>query len=589
MSTTATATTDAESSYSVPAEARKLFLDGIVANPLHSSAPPELAEAAQEVHYEGSDLPSLPIPWRFAESIAAIKGFQAAMLGVLLKRKEGRAFGRVVINTDHAQLFIMSTTLTQVLSPTTGEPLGSLLDPATAAKVAVHFPPADLHRAFSTWHRRAATNIYRTADDKYYHIHGSMNPDVTLAALGLPLDIDPPAASLADAVLPIAAAVAKHTAADLDTLMNDTHRQAGTICLTAAEYAASPHGVANAHVGLYELHAHPSANQPPTWWSTPSPASPARPLAGLKVLDLSRVIAAPTLSRELAELGASVLRITAPHITDMDVLHPDLNWGKWNAHLDLRTPDARARLRALIADADVVVDGYRPGVMAKHGFSRDDIFAICAGRTRGVVYVRENCYGWHGPLQNRSGWQQLSDASTGVSHAFGAAMGHAAPVTPVFPNSDYCTGAAGATGVLEALAARGTAGGSYSLDIALNYYSRWLTDSCGQYPAPVWAHLYRTTHGAPVYSHDDNMLTLMPAVLGLVKGNPETARRLFRPDFFEVRETPAAGTKVRCVKPVCRWVGGEVETGFTVGARGNGVDEPRWPEDLGVQVVGVDN
>jgi crotonobetainyl-CoA:carnitine CoA-transferase CaiB-like acyl-CoA transferase len=95
--------------------------------------------------------------------------------------------------------------------------------------------------------------------------------------------------------------------------------------------------------------------------------------------------------------------------------------GKWNTELDLRQEEGRAKLRALVLDADVVLDGYRPGVMAKHGFGKDDILRMIAesDRGRGIVYARENTYGWQGPWAHRSGWQQISDANTGVSYAFG--------------------------------------------------------------------------------------------------------------------------------------------------------------------------
>jgi crotonobetainyl-CoA:carnitine CoA-transferase CaiB-like acyl-CoA transferase len=141
------------------------------------------------------------------------------------------------------------------------------------------------------------------------------------------------------------------------------------------------------------------------------PSSAERPLAGLKVIDLTRVIAAPTITRSLAEMGASVMRITSPNVTDFSGLHQDLNWGKWNCSLDLKkNPEDRKKLAELIKEADVVVEGYRPGAMARNGFSREDIFELVKDRDRGIIHVRENCYGWNGPWSHRSGWQQISDS-----------------------------------------------------------------------------------------------------------------------------------------------------------------------------------
>ena len=85
--------------YSVPEEAAKVLFDGIINNPLHAHIPNEVKEAAQHVQYVGSSEPTLPINWRFAESIAAIKGFQGSMLNVLLKKRYGLPYQQIVINT----------------------------------------------------------------------------------------------------------------------------------------------------------------------------------------------------------------------------------------------------------------------------------------------------------------------------------------------------------------------------------------------------------------------------------------------------------------------------------------------------------
>jgi hypothetical protein len=236
-----------------------------------------------------------------------------------------------------------------------------------------------------------------------------MNPDKSLTALGLSLygESDDTYESVVER---IQAKVSQHTAAELDELMNGKYKQAGTIAWSSEEYFASEHGQANGKTGLYEISK--TGSQPASWWPANDsfPSSPCRPLAGLKVVDLTRVIAGPTITRSLAEMGASVMRVTSPLITDMSATHHDLNWGKWNASLHLKDEADREKLRALIRDADVVVDGYRPGVMERLGFGRQAIFDLVKDRERGIVHVRENCYGWHGPWSHRSGWQQISDA-----------------------------------------------------------------------------------------------------------------------------------------------------------------------------------
>ncbi|KAJ0339505.1 hypothetical protein COL154_002758 [Colletotrichum chrysophilum] len=275
------------------------------------------------------------------------------------------------------------------------------------------FPNEDKHRAIDGLHRTLATNIYKARDGRYYHIHGllapftcvgiepyltrigSMNPEPTLTALGLPLEGEPDD-TYESVVRRFQDVISELDSSDLDQLMNEQHRQAGTIAYTADEYSATEQGQQCAKVGLYELSKDTESGQPASWWPEKIPLSPdsttIRPLAGLKVVDLTRVIAGPAISRSLAEMGASVMRVTSPDITDLSALHQDLNWGKWNCHLDLKKPGDKDKLRELIRDADVVVDGYRPGVMERHSFGRQAIYDLVKDRPRGIIHVRENCY-----------------------------------------------------------------------------------------------------------------------------------------------------------------------------------------------------
>ncbi|KAF4463822.1 CAIB BAIF family enzyme [Fusarium albosuccineum] len=209
-----------------------------------------------------------------------------------------------------------------------------------------------------------------------------------------------------------ASAVAQWTSHDIDHLSNDVVKTAGTTCHTIDSYRETEQGKANAHVGLWETFKR-NDHQPASWWFSSieeKPADASRPLAGLKVLDFTRIIAGPVLTRGLAELGASVMRVTSPSVPDASVYHPELNWGKWNTSLDLRNSHEREILRQLIMNCDVLTTSYRPNALDKFGFSANDIFNLCKTRERGIVVVRLNSYGWHGPLQARSGWQQISDA-----------------------------------------------------------------------------------------------------------------------------------------------------------------------------------
>jgi hypothetical protein len=161
-------------------------------------------------------------------------------------------------------------------------------------------------------------------------------------------------------------------------------------------------------------------------------------------------------------------------------------------------------------------------------------------------------------------------------------MGNDEAVTPVFPNSDYCTGVCGSTGVLEALVRRAESGGSYGVDSSLNYYSQWLARSVGQYDEQVWNELW-SSHGSPVFRHYHSMGYTIPAMLKLIKENYNDT--VFKPDFFEQRVAKNLDTTFVGVKPIAQFPNREVELGYQVGTRGNGVDQPYWPKDLSVEVV----
>jgi len=221
----------------------------------------------------------------------------------------------------------------------------------------------------------------------------SLNPNISQKALGIDQTKYLNASSFEQACIPFQEATSKYSSKELDTLMNDQYHQAGTICYSIDEFRATDHAKANAHVGLYEIHYYPSSIQRPSWWTDiPGHTSHVRPLFGLKIVDLTRIIAAPSVVRDLAQMGASVMRITAPHVADMSQLQLDLGWGKWNAHLDLRKEEYRAELQNLIMDADVVIDGYRPDVLKKWGFGKDEILDLVKGREKGIIYAHENCY-----------------------------------------------------------------------------------------------------------------------------------------------------------------------------------------------------
>lgn len=207
--------------------------------------------------------------------------------------------------------------------------------------------------------------------------------------------------------------------------------------------------------------------------SAPEPFAAAqpgdRPLSGVKVLDLTHVIAGPTVGKTLAEQGAEVMRVTSPTQPALPPFDVDTGHGKLEALLTLTDPKDAATLRGLIGESDVFVESYRPGAMGKLGFSPENVAAIRPG----TIYVSVNCYGWAGPWQYRPGWEQLAQVATGMTVAQGSFDNP--QLQPVYPN-DYVTGFLGALGTLMALLRRADEGGSYHVRVALCRTAMWIQD-----------------------------------------------------------------------------------------------------------------
>ena len=199
----------------------------------------------------------------------------------------------------------------------------------------------------------------------------------------------------------------------------------------------------------------------------PDPLS--RPLAGIRVLDLTRVLAGPTCARTLAEHGADVLKIGAAHIPDMPTTEIDTGIGKLSAHLDLRTAEGHATLRALLRDAHVFSQSYRPGTLAARGFSPHEAAAIRPG----IVYVSLSAWGDTGPWRARRGFDSIVQTVSGMAIEQGsAAKPRYMPVSAI----DYVSGYLLAFGALVALARRAQEGGSWLVRASLARTGKWITD-----------------------------------------------------------------------------------------------------------------
>ena len=195
-----------------------------------------------------------------------------------------------------------------------------------------------------------------------------------------------------------------------------------------------------------------------------------RPLAGLRVLDLSRVIAGPVAGRTWAAHGADVMLIASPNLPSIPWLVIDTGRGKLSSFINLKTEAGRDTLRGLLTKADIFSQGYRPDSVAALGFSPDDAARISPG----IVYVSLCAYGHIGPWAGRRGFDSLVQTSTGFNHAEGAAAGIDGPKELPMQILDHATGYLMAFGAMMARLRQAREGGSWHVRVSLAQTGRWL-------------------------------------------------------------------------------------------------------------------
>ncbi|MGH7072551.1 MAG: CoA transferase [Acetobacteraceae bacterium] len=203
----------------------------------------------------------------------------------------------------------------------------------------------------------------------------------------------------------------------------------------------------------------------------PEPLRPARaPLSGVRVLDLTRVIAGPVAGRTLARYGADVLLINAPHLPQMAPLVIDTGRGKLSAFLDLRDRSGADGLARLIGKADIFLQSYRPCALGRRGFADADVARIRPG----IVCASLSAYGFHGPWAGRRGFDSLVQTATGFNHAEAEAAGEATPKPLPLQALDHATGQLLAFGIITALIRRASVGGSWRVRTSLARTGLWL-------------------------------------------------------------------------------------------------------------------
>ncbi len=296
-----------------------------------------------------------------------------------------------------------------------------------------------------------AVALYECGDGRWIHLHGAF-PALKAGTFEV-LKCDETAEA-------IAAALRAWSAQDLEDALA-ARGMCGAMVRTAEEWAAHPQGIALSTLPAVEVVQ--IGDAPPT----PLPEGD-RPLAGVRALDLTRVLAGPACGRTLAEHGADVLLVNAPELPNVPAFVLDTSHGKRSAYVDLRTDDGARTMRELLGEADVFCQGYRSGAMQRRGLGLEDVAAIRPG----IVYVSINCYGHTGPWRERPGWEQLAQSATGIAAAQGAP---GKPQLVPAAACDYTTGYLAAYGVMTALARRATEGGSWHVRASLCQTAMWFT------------------------------------------------------------------------------------------------------------------
>ena len=248
--------------------------------------------------------------------------------------------------------------------------------------------------------------------------------------------------------------------------LEDAAAEAGlvvTACRTFAEWDAHPQGRAVATLPPFSIEQIGDAP------AMPLPAA-ERPLSGIRVLDLTRIIAGPVCGRTLAAHGADVLLVTAPHLPSMRPLVIDTGRGKLSTSFDLREASGRDTLAALVRDTDVFVQGYRPGAVAAFGFGPEDV----ARMRPGIVYVSLCAYSHAGPWAGRRGFDSLVQTASGFNAAEAEAFGQGRPRELPTQELDHATGYLLAFAAMTALKRRAERGGSWHVRCSLAQTGFWL-------------------------------------------------------------------------------------------------------------------
>ncbi len=201
-----------------------------------------------------------------------------------------------------------------------------------------------------------------------------------------------------------------------------------------------------------------------------------QPLAGLKVIELARVLAGPLAGQTLADLGADVIKVESPQGDDTRQWGPPFvdhdgektaayfhscNRGKKSVVIDFRTPEGQAQVKRLVADADILIENFKVGGLAKYGL---DYASLSALNPR-LIYCSITGFGQDGPYAQRAGYDYIIQGMSGLMSVTGPPDGQPQKVGVAV--TDIFTGIYASTGILAALNQRHTTGKGQHIDMAL--------------------------------------------------------------------------------------------------------------------------
>ena len=293
---------------------------------------------------------------------------------------------------------------------------------------------------------RQLNGIYRSKDGRWVLPHFGLN-HLRDRMLSL-LEAFPDQSSISKAVL-------KWDAIDLENAIAELNLCGGMV-RDNSEWLAEPHGKVLSKKPVIEIIKIGESDPEPI-------PSSIRPLGGVRVLDLTRILAGPIAARTLAEHGADVLMVTAQSLPQVHAYVADTSHGKRSCFVDIKENEGARKLKDLTIGADIFSQGYRPGAMEKLGFGPEELSRIRPG----IIYLSINCYGFDGEFSNRGGWEQVAQIMTGLTTIEGESTKMNSPSLLPAAANDYITGYLGAYGALLALARRAKEGGSYHVRVSL--------------------------------------------------------------------------------------------------------------------------